>query len=105
MSYDLFVNVNTASSSRRYSVCRRPAQVRNSVLREAVRIVRMDRGVIIAQGAPDELLQQHFRGVALQLPREDFDRGCWIEESDRTALSPIVLKSSSSPATAPLRPR
>ena len=51
----------------------------------------MDRGVIIAQGAPDELLQQHFRGVALQLPREDFDRGHWIEESDRGALSPIVL--------------
>jgi ABC-2 type transport system ATP-binding protein len=36
---------------------------------EEVAIV--DRGRIIAQGAPDALLKEHFDGVAIELPRED----------------------------------
>jgi ABC-2 type transport system ATP-binding protein len=32
----------------------------------------MDRGRIIAQGAPHALLQQHFADVLLELPSQDF---------------------------------
>jgi ABC-2 type transport system ATP-binding protein len=34
-------------------------------------IAIMDRGRIIARGAPDHLLKQHFEGVTVELPRED----------------------------------
>ncbi|MDE2345033.1 MAG: ABC transporter ATP-binding protein, partial [Gammaproteobacteria bacterium] len=36
------------------------------------RIIIMDHGHIIAKGRPAALLEQHFRGVVLQLPYEDF---------------------------------
>jgi ABC-2 type transport system ATP-binding protein len=52
----------------------------------------MDRGVIIAQGAPDALLKQHFQGVAIQMPREDFDRAQWRDETHRTALQPFAME-------------
>ena len=32
----------------------------------------MDRGRIIAQGAPDSLLKKHFDGVVIELPKADF---------------------------------
>ncbi len=32
----------------------------------------MDRGRIIAQGAPDRLLKEHFDGVSIELPKADF---------------------------------
>jgi ABC-2 type transport system ATP-binding protein len=32
----------------------------------------MDRGRIIAQGAPDRLLKEHFDGVTIELPKADF---------------------------------
>jgi ABC-2 type transport system ATP-binding protein len=35
-------------------------------------IIIMDRGTIIAQGPPDRLLKQHFDGVTLELPKNDF---------------------------------
>jgi ABC-2 type transport system ATP-binding protein len=35
-------------------------------------IAIMDRGKIIARGAPDSLLSEHFDGVSLELPAEDF---------------------------------
>ena len=35
-------------------------------------IAIMDRGRIIAQGAPSRLLKEHFDDVVLELPREDF---------------------------------
>ena len=36
------------------------------------RIAIMDRGRLIAQGSPDQLLKQHFDGVSIELPAEDF---------------------------------
>jgi ABC-2 type transport system ATP-binding protein len=38
-------------------------------------IAIMDRGKIIARGAPDALLKEHFEGVAIELPSEDFAQG------------------------------
>ena len=35
-------------------------------------IAIMDRGKIIAQGSPENLLKEHFNDVILELPREDF---------------------------------
>ena len=35
-------------------------------------IAIMNKGKIIAQGAPDVLLKQHFDGVTLELPKVDF---------------------------------
>jgi ABC-2 type transport system ATP-binding protein len=32
----------------------------------------MDRGRVIAQGGPDQLLKKHFAGVTIELPKEDF---------------------------------
>jgi ABC-2 type transport system ATP-binding protein len=33
-------------------------------------IAIMDRGHIIAQGSPDELLQEHFRGLSIRIPKD-----------------------------------
>ena len=35
-------------------------------------IAIMDRGLIIAEGSPSRLLEEHFDDVVLELPREDF---------------------------------
>ncbi len=35
-------------------------------------IAIMDRGQLIAQGKPDDLLQEHFEGVAIEIPKVDF---------------------------------
>jgi ABC-2 type transport system ATP-binding protein len=51
----------------------------------------MDRGVVIAHGAPDALLKQHFQGVAIQMPREDFESARWKTEQDRAALQPFAM--------------
>ena len=38
-------------------------------------IAIMDRGRIIAQGPPRELLREHFAEVLLELPRQEFPAG------------------------------
>ena len=56
-------------------------------------IAIMDRGHIIAQGAPQQLLQEHFSEVLLELPRNEFPevaRGLplkLIDASDRVEIS------------------
>lgn len=57
------------------------------------RIVIMDHGRIIAEGAPRELLAEHFRDVVLELPRDDFDgvagiaSGAVVESAGRIEIS------------------
>ncbi|MBW4050207.1 MAG: ABC transporter ATP-binding protein [Proteobacteria bacterium] len=56
-------------------------------------IAIMDRGRIIAQGAPQQLLREHFAEVLLELPRDDFPQVARalplkvIEASDRVQIS------------------
>jgi len=56
-------------------------------------IAIMDRGRIIAQGAPQRLLLEHFAEVLLELPRHEFPEGArklplkLIESSDRVEIS------------------
>jgi ABC-2 type transport system ATP-binding protein len=56
-------------------------------------IVIMDRGRIIAQGAPQRLLSEHFAEVLLELPRQDFPEDArklplkLIDASDRVEIS------------------
>lgn len=38
-------------------------------------IAIMDHGRIIAQGSPNELLQEHFRGLSIRLPKDDSSAG------------------------------
>jgi len=52
-------------------------------------IAIMDRGKIIAQGAPDTLLRQHFSGVAIELPREDFAKATWTEYEQKMLGEPF----------------
>src|SRR5579862_7422292 len=56
-------------------------------------IAIMDRGRIIAQGAPHELLRKHFAEVLLELPRQEFPESArqlplkFIDASDRVEIS------------------
>jgi ABC-2 type transport system ATP-binding protein len=56
-------------------------------------IAIMDRGRIIAQGAPQRLLTEHFAEVLLELPRHEFPEGArslplkLIDASDRVEIS------------------
>jgi ABC-2 type transport system ATP-binding protein len=56
-------------------------------------IAIMDRGRIIAQGAPQRLLSEHFAEVLLELPRHEFPEGArslplkLIDASDRVEIS------------------
>ncbi len=56
-------------------------------------IAIMDRGRIIAQGAPQRLLSEHFAEVLLELPRHEFPAGArslplkLIDASDRVEIS------------------
>jgi ABC-2 type transport system ATP-binding protein len=56
-------------------------------------IAIMDRGRIIAQGAPQQLVREHFSEVLLELPRQEFPEGArrlplkLIEASDRVEIS------------------
>jgi ABC-2 type transport system ATP-binding protein len=56
-------------------------------------IAIMDRGRIIAQGAPQRLLHQHFAEVLLELPRQEFPAAARalplniIEASDKVEIS------------------
>ena len=56
-------------------------------------IAIIDRGRIIAQGAPERLLSEHFAEVLLELPRHDFPEGARalplkvIDASDRVEIS------------------
>src|SRR5487761_1363182 len=56
-------------------------------------IAIMDRGRIIAQGAPQELLREHFAEVLLELPRHEFPEAARrlplkvIDASDRVEIS------------------
>jgi len=56
-------------------------------------IAIMDRGRIIAQGAPQQLVREHFSEVLLELPRPEFPEGArrlplkLIEASDRVEIS------------------
>jgi ABC-2 type transport system ATP-binding protein len=56
-------------------------------------IAIMDRGRIIAQGAPQQLLRQHFSEVLLELPRQEFPERArrlplkLIDASDRVEIS------------------
>jgi ABC-2 type transport system ATP-binding protein len=56
-------------------------------------IAIMDRGRIIAQGTPRELLKQHFADVLLELPRQEFPAAAralplrLIEASDRVEIT------------------
>src|SRR5487761_242690 len=56
-------------------------------------IIIMDRGRIIAQGAPQQLLREHFAEVLLELPRQEFPEIARqlplkvIEASDRVEIS------------------
>ena len=56
-------------------------------------IAIMDRGRIIAQGAPQRLLHEHFAEVLLELPRQDFPEVArqlplkLIDASDRVEIS------------------
>lgn len=43
-------------------------------------IAIMDHGRIIAQGSPDELLREHFRGLAIRLPKGSTAAPAWISE-------------------------
>ena len=56
-------------------------------------IAIVDRGRIIAQGAPERLLREHFAEVLLELPRHDFPEGAralplkLIDATDRVQIS------------------
>ena len=56
-------------------------------------IAIMDRGRIIAQGTPRELLRQHFADVLLELPKHEFPAAArnlplrWIEASERVEIT------------------
>jgi ABC-2 type transport system ATP-binding protein len=56
-------------------------------------IAIMDRGRIIAQGSPKELLRQHFAEVLLELPKHEFPEAArglplrWIEASERVEIT------------------
>ncbi|HEX8756873.1 MAG TPA: ABC transporter ATP-binding protein [Steroidobacteraceae bacterium] len=56
-------------------------------------IAIMDRGRIIARGAPQQLVREHFSEVLLELPRQEFPEGArrlplkLIEASDRVEIS------------------
>jgi ABC-2 type transport system ATP-binding protein len=56
-------------------------------------IAIMDRGRIIAQGTPRDLLRQHFAEVLLELPRQEFPAAArtlplrWIEASERVEIT------------------
>lgn len=52
-------------------------------------IAIMDRGRIIAQGAPDSLLKQHFQGVLIELPSEDVPAGSVLRKPKEGVYSVI----------------
>jgi ABC-2 type transport system ATP-binding protein len=43
-------------------------------------IAIMDRGRVIAQGSPDELLREHFQGLSIRIPKEE--SAAWRPDSD-----------------------
>jgi ABC-2 type transport system ATP-binding protein len=63
-------------------------------------IAIMDRGRIIAQGRPRQLLQEHFEEVLLELPRQDFPDSARhlalkvIDSSDRVEIATQDLDST-----------
>src|SRR3984893_798999 len=63
-------------------------------------IVIMDRGRIIAQGAPRRLLREHFAEVLLELPRQEFPAAARqlplniIDASDRVEISTHDLEAT-----------
>jgi ABC-2 type transport system ATP-binding protein len=63
-------------------------------------IVIMDRGRIIAQGAPRRLLREHFAEVLLELPRQEFPTAARalplniIDASDRVEISTHDLEAT-----------
>jgi ABC-2 type transport system ATP-binding protein len=63
-------------------------------------IAIMDGGRIIAQGAPQRLLREHFAEVLLELPRQEFPEGArrlplkLIDASDRVEISTDDLDST-----------
>jgi len=63
-------------------------------------IVIMDRGRIIAQGAPRRLLHEHFAEVLLELPRQEFPEAARqlplniIDASDRVEISTHDLEAT-----------
>jgi ABC-2 type transport system ATP-binding protein len=63
-------------------------------------IVIMDRGRIVAQGAPRRLLQEHFAEVLLELPRADFPQAARalplriIDASDRVEITTDDLEGT-----------
>lgn len=53
-------------------------------------IAIMDKGRIVERGSPVSLLQKHFDGVMVQLPKENLSSGtldiAWIEHNDRVEI-------------------
>ena len=58
-------------------------------------IAIMDHGSIIARGAPDELLSQHFDDVVIQLPSEDIPATCQLDAFAHTRREDSVRITTS----------
>ncbi len=58
-------------------------------------IAIMDKGRIIARGTPQALLEEHFEGVWLELPREDFTPGDGFPWKTRDAGGHISIHTDS----------